>query len=214
MIAFFTAARGLTLADYNLIDKLQPVMIALLAPSVLGAQERSGGKLWVLLVLGLAGCAVLLAPELAMGSTLGLWALVGVALSSAAQLCLRALGPTDDARTVVFWFQAGVAILGVAALAATTGNPLPRLPLGLLPWLVLMGICGTAGQILMTRAYAEERAAVVAAMSYTSPLWAVALDVLLFHTWPDAHALVGGALVIAAGVPLLLQRSPAAARAK
>lgn len=41
MACFFTAARGLTLADLTIISKLQPILVALSAPLALGAAERA-----------------------------------------------------------------------------------------------------------------------------------------------------------------------------
>lgn len=206
MSCFYGAAAGLGLTDLTLISKLQPILIAVAAPVVLGASERSGPALWLILALGLIGTALILGPDLAVGSWFGLLALGGAFASSGAHLALRGLGSTESTRAVVFWFQAGLAVVGFAAVTAATGAP-PRLPDPLLwPALAAIGATATAGQLLMTRAYALERAALVAAAGYTSPLWAVLGDVLVFRILPDAAALVGGTLVVAAGLWLVRGR--------
>ena len=69
-----------------------------------------------------------------------------------------------------------------------------------------MGCFATAGQLLLTKAYALDRAGVVAAASNIAPLWAVLIDLALFATWPTPTALIGGALILVASLGLVLRR--------
>lgn len=204
MTCFYTAAHGLTVADLSLLGRLQPVLIAIAAPLLLGRGERVDPRVWALLGAGVLGTAVLLGPQLAVGNVYGLWAMGAVLSSGVAHLSLRVLGRTDAAATVVLWFQLGGTALALAAVALTTGG-LPRLPSPeLWPWLAGVGVAGTAGQVLMTRAYALDRAAVVSAASHTSPVWAVLADALLFAVLPGVTTLAGGAILVAAAVALVL----------
>ena len=66
MFSYFTAARGLSVADLTFVMRLQPVLVGLLAPVVLGSAERVGRGVWVAGAVGLLGCAVLLAPGLTL----------------------------------------------------------------------------------------------------------------------------------------------------
>ena len=209
MTCFYTAAHGLTVADLSLLGRIQPVLIALAAPLVL--RERVAPQVWLLLAAGLMGATVLLGPQLAIGNVHGLWAMGAVAASTVAHLSLRVLGRTDRTATVVLWFQLGGTLLALLAVAVTTGG-LPRLPSAeLLPWLAGVAITGTAGQLLMTRAYALDRAAIVSAASHTSPLWAVLADELLFGVLPAVPTLAGGAILVGAALALVVlpsERSP------
>lgn len=209
MACFYGAAKGLPLADLTLISRLQPILVALGAPLLLGVAERSGPALWGVLLVGLAGTAILLAPELAVGSVFGFLALAGALSSSGAHLALRGLGATESTRAVVFAFQAGLLVLSLLVLLAS-GEP-PALPARTL-WLPLLGVgaTATAGQLLVTQAYTVDRAAIVAAAGYSSVLWAFLGDVLFFGLAPSANALVGGALVVGAGIWLLRHRGPGA----
>ena len=208
MACYFTAAKGLALGDLTIISKLQPILIALVAPMVFGSSERTGPLVWVTLVAGIIGSAVLIGPELAVGNRFGLWAVGAAGFSAAAHLCVRALGKSEAPEVVVFWFQLGVFALAVPAAFATTGAlPVPEPHL----WVPLIG-CGvtaTIGQVLLTRAYAADSAPVVAAASYAAPLWAILADVVVFAVWPSTGALIGGALIVAAGLALVLSRSRA-----
>ena len=212
MTCFFTAAKGLALADLALLSKLQPILVALLAPLVLGAGERGGWVVAVALVLGVSGTMLLLAPELALGSGFAWWALGGTALSAGAHLSVRALSASHRPETIVFWFQVGGSLLAALLLLGTMGR-IPVPPLHLWPYVIGCGVAATVGQVLMTRAYAEDPAPLVAAASYVGPLWALGGDLLVFGIVPDWSLLIGGALVLTAGGILLTAKSGAAAGA-
>lgn len=202
MTGFYTAARGLSLADLSLLGRLQPLGVAVLAPLLLGAGERPGGRTLGLLLAGLVGCIILLGPQLAVGNLYGLVALSAVFCSAFAHTALRALGATEDPRVVVLHFQwVGLVVAGVAVLATDGGLALP--PVGLVPLLLGVGGFAFLGQLLLTRAYAAERAARVSAASHVSPLWAVILDLVVFSVLPGWNVLIGGAVVLAAALLLV-----------
>ncbi len=203
VLFFFLAAKGLWIADISLLSQLQPLLVAILAPLALGAVERPGPLIWALMAVGFVGCALILAPDLAVGSVYGVYALIGAASSAAAHVCLRALMRTDDSRVVVFYFHAVLAVAFFGVMAVDSGG-LPALPSGdLLPILVGVGLTATAGQLLMTQAYAEDRAPVVAAARYSTPLWGVLIDLVIFGVLPDWNVWAGGALLISAGLALI-----------
>ena len=199
MVCFFTAAKGLALADLSLITRLQPVMVALIAPMALGARERTGPLVWLALAVGLAGCAVLIGPELSLGTQYGVWALTAIGFSAGAHTAVRALGRTDSPRTIVFWLQVTNLVFSLTAYVLYFGT-LPGIPsLPMLGAVLICGLAATVGQLLMTKAYQQDRAAIVAAASYSGPLWSVLLDLAVFGLVPGWTVAAGGTLVVAAG---------------
>jgi drug/metabolite transporter (DMT)-like permease len=203
MTCFFTSAKGLPIADLSLIGRLQPLLIALAAPLILGVAERSDRRIWGLMLVGVAGCSVILGPGLAVGNVYGLWALAAIALSTVAHITLRALGATDDPRIVVMVFQIGVTILALLSTSLITGS-LPSPPRQGL-WLPLLGVgvLATFGQLLMTQGYALATAARVSAASHTSPVWGIGVDIVLFSLWPSPSMILGGTVVMLAVFGLL-----------
>ncbi|MFW5925270.1 MAG: DMT family transporter [Myxococcota bacterium] len=204
MACFFTAARGLDIADLSIIAKLQPILIALLAPIALGRHERASGTLWLLLLAGLSGCALIVGPDLRVGSLYGLWAVAATLLATGAHLAIRHLGRSDDARTIVFWFQVAVLVLALSLHVLLTGGGMSLPSAALWPYLAGCGIAATIGQVLLTHAYALDRAAVVAAASYTGPAFAVLADLFVFGVLPGPAVVTGGLLVVGAGLVLVL----------
>ncbi|MEL6344955.1 MAG: DMT family transporter [Myxococcota bacterium] len=209
MFCYYSATRMMPLADLTLVTRLQPILIAIVAPMVYGAAERSSGRVWGLLAAGMVGCGLLLAPRLALdGAGGGWWALGALTFSGAAHLCLRGL-KGEDTRAVVLWMQVAIALVAGAGVVVWRGAPaLP--PEGMWGWALGVGVFATAGQLALTRAYALGRASVVAGASNVSPLWAVGLDVALFSVFPSISVLLGGALILGAslGLVVLRERQP------
>ena len=195
MGCFFTAAKGLPLADMSLITRLQPLVIAFLAPVVLGAREQTGPMTWIALTIGLVGCGILIGPELSVGSRYGLWALAATVLSAGAHTAVRALGHTDHPQAVVFWFQLFNVPAALLAQIAVFGAWPSMLPAHLIGTIIIVGLGTTGGQLLLTKAYQRDKATLVAAASYSGPIWSVMLDLAVFGIVPGWTLAAGGALV-------------------
>jgi drug/metabolite transporter (DMT)-like permease len=204
MTCFYTAAKGLALVDLSLISRLQPILLAVMAPLVLGRDERAQPGVWLAAAIGFSGCALILGPSLAVGTLWGAWALAATFASACAHLSLRRVASADAGMTIVFWFHLGM--LGLAALGLGLEGEAPRLPSGPLLWpLLALGLLATAGQLFMTRAYSLERAPVVAAASYSAILFSLLLDLIVFGLLPTLAALAGGSLVVGSSLWLVLR---------
>ena len=201
LCSFFSAAKGLYIADLSLISKIQPILIAILAPLLLGSAEKASRQLWGLMAVAMVGCAILLAPSWQVGSKYGLFEVMAAVFSAHAHVFIRGL-KNEHPGIVVLWFQTGSGILGVLAYLITLG------PISLPPshlWLPLagVGLMATLGQLLMTLAYKNTKAATVAIASYAGPLVAVLADMVAFSVFPTWNVYVGGSIVVLAGVMLL-----------
>lgn len=205
MTCYFTATQGLALSDLTILGKLQPILIAIFAPLVLGASERSGNAVWVVLAAGLVGSALIVGPGLEVGNIYGLWALGAAFFSAGAHVTVRQLSLTDEPLAIVFWFQVVVVVLSLAAVLVLGEGTIEAPPPALYLPLATVGAAATVGQVLMTRAYAAERAPTVAAASYTAPLFGVLADLIVFGTTPSTNALAGGTLVVGAGLYLVFR---------
>lgn len=204
MICYFYAAGGLAVTDQTLLGKLQPMVIAALAPLLLGRSESTGRGGWALIGLGLMGSAILIAPELQVGSVYGLVALLATLFSALGHLCIRRLTATDSPMVIVLWFQGFVTVASGLWLAALGLLALP--PVALWGPLAGVGLLAVLGQVLMTYAYRADRASIVATAAYTTPLWALGVDVVFWGTLPAWTSWVGGAIVVGAGLLLVIRR--------
>lgn len=205
MTLYFTATRGMSLVDLNLVTRLQPILVGLAAPWVLGRDERAGGRTWLAATLGLTGAAVILAPDLSLGSRWGLVAFAATGCSAAAHIALRRLSTVEHGRTIVFWFHLFMTA-ATGLLVAVFERRFPWPPRELWIPVLTIGVFATIGQLLVTKAYASARAPLVAASSYAGVLWSLVADLTVFDLVPDAAALAGGVLVLGATALILSDR--------
>lgn len=200
MFGYFAATHGLGIGELTLLTKLQPVLVAVVAPWVLGSSERPSPGTWWAVVLGFTGTLAIAWPSIgtvdvrAWSVLAGLGAAAG---STAAHTTLRALKDESPA-AVVSWFQLAVGIAVVVGMLALGQRP--HVPTASqLPALGSIGLFALVGQLLMTRAYSLAPAARVAAAGFVGPLFGFAVDALVFRHPPGPHALMGALCILGAG---------------
>jgi len=206
VVLLMASVQFLGVAEISLLHKLQPVLLAGLAPFVLGRKERVGPELWLLLFAGLGGCALILAPDLSIGSYWGLLPLAAAATSAGAQLCLPVLMRTEGISQVVFYFFLASVPLAALLELGSSGS-LPAAPQGHMWWWAIgVGVSAVVAQTLLTMAYRDRGAARIAAASYTGPVWALIVDAVFFAIFPAPLELAGGILIILCGLLLVFRK--------
>jgi len=197
--SFVYAVRESSLATTYSIFMCAPLVVAALSVPMLG--ERVASAQWGAIATGLAGVLLMIAPRGGGGwvSLGALAAVVAVATYSLSVITLRMLARTDTTESMVLWFSV---LLSVGAgLFAIPG----WLPLNFDHWPLFLGIgvTGAFGQHFITEAFRRAPAAVVAPFEYTALLWGVILDLVIWHVLPGTVTLVGGTIVIGAGLYLM-----------
>ncbi|MFI5184503.1 MAG: DMT family transporter [Vicinamibacteria bacterium] len=204
MYCFFFAIGHMRLADAVLLNYSLPLFMPMIA--WLWLKEPIPAGLWRGLVVGFLGVALILKPGLALFNPVALVGVAAAVLAALAQVGVRRLTETEPVTRIVFYFGLISTVVSAAPLIGTWRTP-PRA----LWWiLLLMGICATVAQLLLTRAYAHAPAAQVGPFIYAAVPFAALLDGFVFGQWPDALSIGGGALVCAAGILILRDRLAAA----
>lgn len=199
----FAGVRLLPLPEATAIRFITPVLIVVLAALILG--ERFRKVRFAAVLMGLAGVVVISYPNFTggeEGAILGVCLILGsAALAALAQVFVKRMSATDDARAIVFWFA--LTASGIALLTLPFGW---RVPQGIeWVWLFGAGIIGGVGQLLLTASYRDADAGVLAPFSYVSMLWAVLIGWLWFKQIPTWFTWAGSSLIIAAGVMIVLR---------
>jgi drug/metabolite transporter (DMT)-like permease len=198
LASFVLAVRESSLASTYSIFVCAPLLVCALSGPLL--KEKVAGAQWIAIGVGLAGVLLMIRPGAGQWAATGvLWAVVAVAAYSVAVVTLRLLARTDTTESMVFWFTALLAVgAGVLALPGWRTIQWQDLPL-----MAGVGITGALGQHLITTAFRNAPAAVVAPFEYTALLWGVLLDIAIWQVWPGAVTLLGGSIVIGAGLYLI-----------
>jgi len=208
--SFVYAVRESSLATTYSIFMCAPLLVAALSAPLLG--ERVAGSQWGAICVGLAGVLLMIAPRgggewVSRGA---LAAVVAVATYALSVVSLRLLARTDSTESMVFWFSVLLSLgAGLLALPDWVALRADHWPL-----FVGIGVSGALGQHFITEAFRHAPAAVVAPFEYTALLWGVLLDLAIWGVLPGAVTLVGGAIVIGAGLYLLRREARSRATAR
>jgi drug/metabolite transporter (DMT)-like permease len=200
MYFFFYALAHMRLADAVLLNYSVPLFTPMIAFAWLGERVPSG--LGRALLLGFVGIVLVLKPGPGLFQPVALFAVVSAMFAALAQVGVRRLTASEPVTRIVFYFS----------LISTLCSAPPLLWSWRAPdadeWslIVAMGIAATAGQLFLTRAYAQAPAAQVGPFIYASVPFAALLDGLVFGSWPDAWSALGACCVAGAGI-LTLRRS-------
>lgn len=160
-------------------------------------------------ILGLFGVLIILYPrftvldKLPSGHTelFGVVLILGCALFAAlAQTVVRKLLATDRTPIIVLWFS--VTATGLSLITIPFGWVIP-LPLDA-GALVGSAFIGAFAQIFMTESYRYAGASTVSPLEYSSLLFALLIGYLAFGDVPSQSLLLGGPLVVLAGVCVAL----------
>jgi drug/metabolite transporter (DMT)-like permease len=206
LYSFVMAVRESSLATTYSIFMSAPLLVAALSVPLLG--ERVARVQWVAIGVGMAGVLLMLRPgggELVSFGALA--ALVAMVTYCFAVITLRLLARTDSTESMVFWFTATLA-LGAGLLSIPVWRTLQWQDW---PLIVGVGLTGALGQNLITQAFRRAPASVIAPFEYTALIWGVLLDLVIWHVLPGAITLVGGSIVIGAGLFLIERERRASA---
>ncbi|WP_332697353.1 DMT family transporter [Bosea sp. (in: a-proteobacteria)] len=194
---FYLAVIYLPLADTMTIWMAAPVWAVALAALVLG--ERVDLSRWLAAVVGFIGVAIALDPSSATLSMPALVALVGSVLFACMMIAGRKLRGTPDV-VLVGWQTFGTLLIGLGLLPF--GWVTPTLTDTAL--LGLLGIVALVAHLCVTRSLKLAEASVVVPYQYTLIVWALLFGWLVFNDWPKPAMLLGAALIVAAGLALLI----------
>jgi drug/metabolite transporter (DMT)-like permease len=202
-LGFFALIR-LPLPEAIALNYAQPLLVVVFSSIFLGEAIRV--YRWSAVAVGLIGVLVISWPELTLlgsGAALGdqevlgvIAALIAAAISAVAMLLVRNLVQSEPTATIVLWFSVTSSLLALLSLPFGWQALTPA-QAGLL---VAAGFCGGLAQILMTAAYRHAEASVVAPFEYTSMLLGIVVGYLAFGDVPTVHMLIGGVIVVAAGI--------------
>jgi drug/metabolite transporter (DMT)-like permease len=195
-LSMLLALRVMPVAETVAIIYITPVLVVLFSALLLG--ERVGTPGWIGVALGFCGVFLIARP----GSGLDPWgialSLVNAALGTVFHLLSRVLTRTETTMAMMLYTAlVGTVVFAIVILFAGPG-PLPAVrDAGLI---FLLAALSTLGHLLLTSAYREAPASILAPANYLHIAFATGLGWLVFRQVPDALGFAGMGLITAAGL--------------
>ncbi|MGB3407628.1 MAG: DMT family transporter [Jannaschia sp.] len=167
--------------------------------SILFLRERVTPLQSALLVVGFCGVLLVVRPGTEMGIGL-VWAFAGGLFYGAYLTASRWLSAIARPRQLMLTQT----VLGTLLLAPLGAWQVPQVDATVAALIVFSGISSASGNLLLVVAYKRADATVLAPFVYFQLLSATVLGWTVFGTFPDAVALLGLGILVAAGVATVL----------
>ncbi len=194
LMGFIYAFGRMPLADVVAIGFSAPIFITALSVPLLG--ESVGIRRWSAVVVGFIGVLVMVRPGSGIFGQLALVVLGATALYGLAMIFIRRLGRTESTGAITFYYTLTCSILGAASLPFVWVTP----DVTDAVLLITVGLIGGCGQLLVTAAFRNGPAAVIAPFDYASILYVTVLGYAIWGDLPDRILLLGAAIVVASGI--------------
>jgi drug/metabolite transporter (DMT)-like permease len=196
-LCFFSAVKYLPLAEATALNYTSPILVTLLAGWLL--HERITLPRWGFAAAGFIGMLLIVRPGTEMLSGASLFALAAAAAYAGYQILTRKLSG-EDLRVLLFYpCLCGAVLMSivVAFLHDEAWYPTSDLVLFL-----GIGVMGSVGHWLFTRAFRLASASAIAPFTYVQLVFSTLAAWLVFGTFPDGWALTGMIVIAASGVVL------------
>lgn len=190
---FFTALQYIGLAEATAIMDINPVLITLAAAVFLG--ESIGLRRCLGIAVALAGALIIIRPGAGVFQPAALLPLAG-AFTYAAGAILTRLAREDSTATSMLWS----ALFGTVATSLAV--PFFWQPVeGQHIWaFVLLGLFGSAAQVMLIKAFTVAEAAVIAPFGYSGLVFAGLWGWLFWGDLPDRWTVIGALIIVGAGL--------------
>ena len=191
---WFLSIRSMPLGMATALFQSSVIFITLLAPIFLG--EKVGIYRWTAVIAGLAGVVIITDPFSGAMSWYALYGIGAALVGAGLSLMLRQLGKGDAPASVVAWYNlVGFGVLSVIVMILP--DQMQSISQSILIDLVILGVIGSALQIVMTTAYRYSDAVVVASMRYVQMPISGIVGYFVFAEIMSASEIIGALVIIA-----------------
>jgi drug/metabolite transporter (DMT)-like permease len=184
----------LGLVESHAVFAAYPLLVGALSGPVLG--EHVGWRRWTAIGIGFIGVLIILQPGAGVFSPYSVIPLVASLMFALYSLLSRYVARKDDAATSFFWTGT------VGALVSTAVGVFFWEPMAGWDWALMAVLCvtGAAGHYCLLKAYEVAEASAIQPFAYFQIVFASAAGLFIFGETLRLNVVLGGALIVAAGL--------------
>lgn len=197
----FYAIDRLVLSDAEMLNKLSPFILIIF--SAIFLKETARRFQVIAVIVAFVGALFIIQPEFSVQIFPYIVGVFGAVFAAGAYTFLRVLGDKEKYYTVVFYFSffATVILLPFTILFYE--------PMSLQQWvyLILAGVCATAGQFGITLAYKFAPANEISIFFYSTVVYSALLSMVLFGKIPTMLSILGYCIIFGASFYMFLKNN-------
>ena len=191
IIALFFGLRELPLADVISLTFGGPIFVTI--ASIIFLSEKVGIKRWSAVFLGFLGMLLIVQPAFIDLNYYYITPIVFCIFFACVAISVRSLSKTEANYTIAFYFTTLCTIIGLGSIFFVEWK-LPTLTD--LVIFIIMGLCGSIANLLLTQSYRLAEASLVTPIKYLSLVFAIIFGFFIWNEVPKALTLLGAGLVI------------------
>ena len=202
IIALFFGLRELPLADVISLTFGGPIFVTV--ASIFFLSERVGIKRWSAVLIGFIGMLLIVQPAFVELNYYYIAPIIFCIFFACVAISVRSLSKTEPNYTIAFYFTLLCTILGL--LSIIKGDWILPSKIDLIIFIVL-GLCGSIGNLLLTQSYRLAEASLVTPIKYLSLVFAIVFGFLIWSEIPKLLTLFGALLVIASSLIIFMREN-------
>ncbi len=202
IIALFFGLRELPLADVVSLTFGGPIFVTV--ASIFFLSERVGIKRWSAVLVGFIGMLLIVQPAFVEVNYYYIAPIIFCIFFACVAISVRSLSKTEPNYTIAFYFTLLCTILGL--LTTIKGDWILPSKIDLIIFIVL-GLCGSIGNLLLTHSYRLAEASLVTPIKYLSLVFAIVFGFLIWSEIPKLLTLFGALLVIISSLIIFMREN-------
>ncbi|MFL2882692.1 MAG: DMT family transporter [Pelagibacteraceae bacterium] len=191
IIALFYGLRELPLADVISLTFGGPIFVTV--ASIFFLSEKVGIKRWSAVIIGFIGMLLIIQPAFVELNYYYISPIIFCIFFACVAISVRSLSKTEPNYTIAFYFTFLCTVLGLCSLFFVEWV-MPSLIDALI--LIIMGICGSVANLLLTQSYRLAETSLVTPIKYLSLVFAILFGFFIWNEIPKILTLIGAVLVI------------------
>ena len=202
IIALFIESRELPLADVVSLTFGGPIFVTV--ASIFFLSEKVGIKRWSAVFLGFIGMLLIVQPAFVDLNFYYFTPIIFCIFFACVAISVRSLSKTEANYTIAFYFTFLCTLLGLGSIFFVDWK-MPNF--NDLIIFIIMGLCGSIANLLLTQSYRLAEASLVTPIKYLSLVFAIIFGFLIWSEVPKILTLLGALLVIVSSLIIFVRES-------
>ena len=202
IIALFIGLRELPLADVVSLTFGGPIFVTV--ASIFFLSEKVGIKRWSAVFLGFIGMLLIVQPAFVDLNFYYITPIIFCIFFACVAISVRSLSKTEPNYRIAFYFTLLCSILGIATILKGDWVLPTKIDLAIF---IIMGLCGSIANLLLTQSYRLAEASLVTPIKYLSLVFAIVFGFLIWSEIPKLLTLFGALLVITSSLIIFMREN-------
>ena len=190
------------LADVVSLTFGGPIFVTI--ASIFFLSEKVGIKRWFAVFLGFIGMLLIVQPAFIDLNYYYISPIIFCVFFACVAISVRSLSKTEENYTIAFYFTLLCTVIGLSSLLFSDWIMPTKIDLLIF---IVMGLCGSIANLLLTQSYRLAEASLVTPIKYLSLVFAILFGFLIWSEIPKILTLIGAALVILSSLIIFVRES-------